>query len=128
LWSDLNRLIYQTAQIYPTWVFVFLTIFLLFTPFCYHLCIFFLLKLFSLKISQNYFYSMLCVYLFSFIIYLFTGALLYCFIFLFYLLHYFFISCCFISYHFSVYLGFNVINFLCFYFLSFTSCKTLECI
>ena len=71
--------------------------------FFYHLCIFFTQTLFS-KISQNYFYFMLCVYLFSFIIYFFICALLYFLIFLFYLLHFF------------------ILFFCCFYLLSFLVC------
>jgi len=61
LWSDLNPLIYQTVHIYPVWAICLFTIFSLFTPFFYHLCIFFLLKLFSSKIHKNIFTSWFCL-------------------------------------------------------------------
>ena len=103
LWSDLNPLIYQTVQIYPVWAICLFTIFSLFTPFFYHLCIFFLLKLFSSKIHKNIFTSWFCLitffhlFIMFFLVVLFFSIIL-CMLFLII----YFLSFFFTYYHFLV--------------------------
>ena len=80
LWSDLNPLIYQTIQIYPSWAICFVTIFSLFTPLFLPFVHFFWLKLFSLKFTKIFLLHNIClfIYLLSFI-YLLCFALLFYF-------------------------------------------------
>jgi len=66
LWSDLNLLIHQTAQIYPAWA-IFLYYFSLLFYYFYHLFLLsapLLLKIFPLKIYKNIVISLIVIYFF----------------------------------------------------------------